>query len=130
MLKNGINHTKESKKHVDSHMVKGGVGHMAKWHIKEFVRRISVENRPHYNTIHTWFKELERNNIHYVARNEQNQRIYRENELEIVLYMLEHRKTFRQMDGLYELVGNECAHLLRKKKKQMITTKEETVELT
>jgi len=103
---------------------------MAKWHIKEFVQRILVEKRPHYNTIHTWFKELERNNIHYLARNEQNQRIYGENELEIVLYMLENRKGFRQLDMLYELVEKECTHLLQKKKKQTVSTKGETIEFT
>lgn len=79
-------------------------GEKQHWKLNEFSKKIGK----HYNTVDTWFKEMERKRIHYINRVESSgEKIYGLLDLKIGLYIRNKREEGWNLDPIFDTVPHE-----------------------
>ncbi|WNC17913.1 MerR family transcriptional regulator [Brevibacillus brevis] len=82
-------------------MVEGEKQH---WKLNEFSKQIGK----HYNTVDSWFKEMERKRIHYINRVESSgEKVYDSKDLEIGLFIKKKREEGWNLDPIFDSVAQE-----------------------
>lgn len=56
----------------------------------------------HQNTVDGWFKKLEEQEIHYISRNNQDQKVYDTSDLQIASFILERREKRYSLDAIFD----------------------------